>query len=84
MFNESDPILGPTGFLEEEDEEAPRGDGGSGDGTLEECLGLPPSSSPSHPSAADSVESSSFMLFKVCAAYHDTNIQKTDISGFGY
>ncbi|KAA8593596.1 hypothetical protein FQN60_009712, partial [Etheostoma spectabile] len=52
MFNESDPILGPptleTGFLE--DEEAQGGDrGGEEGGTLEECLGLPPSSSPSHP-----------------------------------
>ncbi|XP_077582608.1 chromodomain-helicase-DNA-binding protein 6 isoform X2 [Stigmatopora nigra] len=65
MFNASDPVLGPTGFLEEEeeeeegeeeedeDEEAPAGE----DATLEECLGLPPSSSPSHPSAG-------FMLFK--------------------
>lgn len=73
MFNESDPILGPstleTGFLEEEDEEAQGGDrGGEEGGTLEECLGLPPSSPPSHPSAGDSVEplSSSYMLFKVC------------------
>lgn len=72
MFNESDPILGPsaleTGFLEEDDEETQRGDGaGEEGGTLEECLGLPPSSSPSHPSAEDSVEplSSSYMLFKV-------------------
>lgn len=72
MFNESDPILGPstleTGFLEEEDEEAQGGDrGGEEGGTLEECLGLPPSSPPSHPSAGDSVEplSSSYMLFKV-------------------
>ena len=72
MFNESDPILGPsaleTGFLEEEDEETQAGDrGGEEGGTLEECLGLPPSSSPSHPSAGDSVEplSSSYMLFKV-------------------
>lgn len=72
MFNESDPILGPSaleaGFLEEEDEEAQGGDrGGEEGGTLEECLGLPPSSSPSHPSAEDSVEplSSSYMLFKV-------------------
>uniref|UniRef100_A0A667XWZ7 Chromodomain helicase DNA binding protein 6 n=1 Tax=Myripristis murdjan TaxID=586833 RepID=A0A667XWZ7_9TELE len=72
MFNEADPILGPptleTGFLEEEDEEAQGGDtGGEEGGTLEECLGLPPSSSPSHPSAGDSVEqlSSSYMLFKV-------------------
>lgn len=73
MFNESDPILGPstleTAFLEEEDEEAQGGDrGGEEGGTLEDCLGLPPSSSPSHPSAGDSVEplSSSYMLFKVC------------------
>lgn len=72
MFNESDPILGPsaleTGFLEEEDEEGQGGDrGGEEGGTLEECLGLPPPSSPSHPSAGDSVEplSSSYMLFKV-------------------
>lgn len=71
MFNESDPILGPaaleTGFLEEEDEEAQGGDRGEEGGTLEECLGLPPSSSPSHPSTGDSVEplSSSYMLFKV-------------------
>jgi len=70
MFNESDPILGPSaleaGFLEEEDEEA-QGGGGEAGGTLEECLGLPPSSSPSHPSAGDPVEplSSSYMLFKV-------------------
>lgn len=72
MFNESDPILGPStlerGFLEEEDEEAQGGDrGGEEGGTLEECLGLPPSSPPSHPSTGDSVEplSSSYMLFKV-------------------
>lgn len=72
MFNESDPILGPstleTGFLEEEDEEAQRADGaGEEGGTLEECLGLPPPSSPSHPSAGDPVEplSSTYMLFKV-------------------
>lgn len=71
MFNESDPILGPsaleTSFLEEE-EEAQGGDGaGEEGGTLEECLGLPPSSSPTHPSAEDSVEplASSYMLFKV-------------------
>lgn len=78
MFNESDPILGPstleTGFLEE-DEEAQRGDRGEEEGgTLEECLGLPPSSSPSHPSAGDSVEplTSTYMLFKVvfCILYH--------------
>lgn len=79
MFNESDPILGPstleTAFLEEEDEEAQGGDrGGEEGGTLEDCLGLPPSSSPSHPSAGDSVEplSSSYMLFKVCLDKHTT------------
>ncbi|XP_051932223.1 chromodomain-helicase-DNA-binding protein 6 isoform X3 [Hippocampus zosterae] len=80
MFNESDPILGPTGFLEEEDEEAPRGDGGSGDGTLEECLGLPPSSSPSHPSAADSVESSSFMLFKDIGVSEEAGVDQSDLA----
>lgn len=71
MFNESDPILGPSalepGFLEEEDEETQGADRGEEGGTLEECLGLPPSASPSHPSAGDSVEqlSSTYMLFKV-------------------
>lgn len=75
MFNESDPILGPsaleTGFLEEEEEEAQGEDrAGEEGGSLEECLGLPPSSPPSHPSTGDSVEplSSSYMLFKVCSA----------------
>lgn len=78
MFNESDPILGPsaleTGFLEEEDEEAQGRDReGEEGGTLEECLGLPPSS-PSHPSAGDSVEplSSSYMLFKVSLVQVET------------
>lgn len=73
MFNESDPILGPstleTDFLEEDSEEAQgRHRGEEEGGTLEECLGLPPSSPASHPSAGDSVEplSSSYMLFKVC------------------
>jgi len=72
MFNEADPILGPpaleTGFLEEEDEEAQGPDtGGEEGGTLEECLGLPPPSSSSHPSAEDAGEplSSSYLLFKV-------------------
>uniref|UniRef100_A0A8C3ABW6 Chromodomain helicase DNA binding protein 6 n=1 Tax=Cyclopterus lumpus TaxID=8103 RepID=A0A8C3ABW6_CYCLU len=78
MFNESDPILGPSaleaGFLEEEDEEAQGG--GEEGGTLEECLGLPPSSSPSHPSAGDPVEplSSSYMLFK------EPSADQTDLS----
>ncbi|XP_061542774.1 chromodomain-helicase-DNA-binding protein 6 isoform X3 [Phycodurus eques] len=81
MFNESDPILGPTGFLEEEDEEAPRGGGGGGgDGTLEECLGLPPSSSPSHPSAADSVESASFMLFKDIGVSEEAGVDQSDLA----
>lgn len=73
MFNESDPILGPssleTGFLEEDDEEDQGADRGVEEGpTLEDCFGLPPSSSPSHPSSGDSGEplSSSYMLFKVC------------------
>lgn len=72
MFNESDPILGPstleTDFLEEDNEDAQgRHRGEEEGGTLEECLGLPPSSPTSHP-AGDSVEplSSSYMLFKVC------------------
>lgn len=72
MFNESDPILGPstleTDFLEEDNEDAQRRHRGEEEGgTLEECLGLPPSSPASHP-AGDSVEplSSSYMLFKVC------------------
>lgn len=70
MFNEADPILGPStleaGFLEEEEAQG-GGAGGEEGATLEECLGLPPPSSPSHPSAGDPVEplSSSYMLFKV-------------------
>ncbi|XP_034534536.1 chromodomain-helicase-DNA-binding protein 6, partial [Notolabrus celidotus] len=87
MFNESDPILGPsaleTGFLEEEDEEAQGGDrGGEEGGTLEECLGLPPSSSPSHPSGGDSVEplSSSFMLFKDIGVSEEPSADQTDLS----
>ncbi|TDH13447.1 hypothetical protein EPR50_G00034810 [Perca flavescens] len=85
MFNESDPILGPptleTGFLE--DEEAQGGDrGGEEGGTLEECLGLPPSSSPSHPSAGDSVEplSSSYMLFKDIGVSEEPSADQTDLS----
>lgn len=72
MFNESDPILGPStleaDFLEEDNEDAQgRHRGEEEGGTLEECLGLPPSSPASHP-AGDSVGplSSSYMLFKVC------------------
>nr|XP_046240987.1 chromodomain-helicase-DNA-binding protein 6 isoform X2 [Scatophagus argus] len=87
MFNESDPILGPStleaGFLEEEDEEAQAGDrGGEEGGTLEECLGLPPSSSPSHPSAGDPVEplSSSYMLFKDIGVSEETSADQTDLS----
>ncbi|XP_041639683.1 chromodomain-helicase-DNA-binding protein 6 isoform X2 [Cheilinus undulatus] len=87
MFNESDPILGPstleTGFLEEEDEEAQGGDrGGEEGGTLEECLGLPPSSSPSHPSAGDAVEplSSSYMLFKDIGVSEEPSADQTDLS----
>ncbi|XP_035517364.1 chromodomain-helicase-DNA-binding protein 6 [Morone saxatilis] len=87
MFNESDPILGPstleTGFLEEEDEETQGGDrGGEEGGTLEECLGLPPSSSPSHPSAEDSVEplSSSYMLFKEIGVSEEPSADQTDLS----
>ncbi|XP_070759561.1 chromodomain-helicase-DNA-binding protein 6 [Enoplosus armatus] len=87
MFNESDPILGPStlepGFLEEEDEEAQGGDrGGEEGGTLEECLGLPPSSSPSHPSAGDSVEplSSSYMLFKDIGVSEEASADQTDLS----
>ncbi|XP_071351598.1 uncharacterized protein chd6 isoform X3 [Trachinotus anak] len=87
MFNESDPILGPsaleTGFLEEEDEEAQGGDrGGEEGGTLEECLGLPPSSSPSHPSAGDPVEplSSSYMLFKDIGVSEEPSADQTDLS----
>ncbi|XP_008406537.1 chromodomain-helicase-DNA-binding protein 6 isoform X3 [Poecilia reticulata] len=87
MFNESDPILGPaaleTGFLEEEDEEAQGGDrGGEEGGTLEECLGLPPSSSPSHPSTGDSVEplSSSYMLFKDIGVNEEASPDQTDLS----
>uniref|UniRef100_UPI0037E89DC5 chromodomain-helicase-DNA-binding protein 6 isoform X2 n=1 Tax=Semicossyphus pulcher TaxID=241346 RepID=UPI0037E89DC5 len=87
MFNESDPILGPstleTGFLEEEDEEAQGGDRRQEEGgTLEECLGLPPSSSPSHPSAGDSVEplSSSYMLFKDIGVSEEPSADQTDLS----
>ncbi|KAM3877683.1 chromodomain-helicase-DNA-binding protein 6 [Diretmus argenteus] len=87
MFNEADPILGPpaleTGFLEEEDEETQAGDaGGEEGGTLEECLGLPPSSSPSHPSAGDSVEplSSSYMLFKDIGVSEEPSADQTDLS----
>ncbi|XP_060926010.1 chromodomain-helicase-DNA-binding protein 6 [Limanda limanda] len=87
MFNESDPILGPSaleaGFLEEEDEETQAGDRGAEEGgTLEECLGLPPSSSPSHPSAGDSVEplSSSFMLFKDIGVSEEPSADQTDLS----
>ncbi|XP_029356969.1 chromodomain-helicase-DNA-binding protein 6 isoform X2 [Echeneis naucrates] len=87
MFNESDPILGPSalepGFLEEEDEEAQGGDrGGEEGGTLEECLGLPPSSSPSHPSAGDPVEplSSSYMLFKDIGVSEEPSADQTDLS----
>ncbi|KAM3622048.1 uncharacterized protein V6R79_019762 [Siganus canaliculatus] len=87
MFNESDPILGPStlepGFLEEEDEEAQGGDrAGEEGGTLEECLGLPPSSSPSHPSAGDSVEplSSSYMLFKDIGVSEEPSADQTDLS----
>ncbi|XP_034387984.1 chromodomain-helicase-DNA-binding protein 6 isoform X2 [Cyclopterus lumpus] len=84
MFNESDPILGPSaleaGFLEEEDEEAQGG--GEEGGTLEECLGLPPSSSPSHPSAGDPVEplSSSYMLFKDIGVTEEPSADQTDLS----
>ncbi|XP_029007835.1 chromodomain-helicase-DNA-binding protein 6 isoform X2 [Betta splendens] len=87
MFNESDPILGPsaleTGFLEEEDEEAQRADGaGEEGGTLEECLGLPPPSSPSHPSAGAEVEplSSSYMLFKDIGVSEEPSADQTDLS----
>ncbi|XP_024864605.1 chromodomain-helicase-DNA-binding protein 6, partial [Kryptolebias marmoratus] len=87
MFNESDPILGPsaleTGFLEEEDEEAQGGDrAGEEGGTLEECLGLPPSSPPSHPSTGDSVEplSSSYMLFKDIGVNEEASEDQTDLS----
>ncbi|XP_063765974.1 chromodomain-helicase-DNA-binding protein 6 isoform X2 [Eleginops maclovinus] len=87
MFNESDPILGPStlesGFLEEEDEEAQGVDRGAEEGgTLEECLGLPPSSSPSHPSAGDSVEplSSSYMLFKDIGVSEEPSADQTDLS----
>ncbi|KAM8914783.1 chromodomain-helicase-DNA-binding protein 6 isoform 2-T2 [Spinachia spinachia] len=87
MFNDSDPILGPStleaGFLEEEDEEAQGGDrGGEEGGTLEECLGLPPSSSPSHPSAGDPVEplSSSYMLFKDIGVSEEPSVDQTDLS----
>ncbi|XP_067442389.1 chromodomain-helicase-DNA-binding protein 6 isoform X1 [Thunnus thynnus] len=87
MFNESDPILGPStleaGFLEEEDEEAQGADRGAEEGgTLEECLGLPPSSSPSHPSAGDSVEplSSSYMLFKDIGVSEEASADQTDLS----
>ncbi|XP_068598106.1 chromodomain-helicase-DNA-binding protein 6 [Brachionichthys hirsutus] len=86
MFNESDPILGPpAGFLEDDDEEAReasiRGEEG---GTLEECLGLPPSSSssPSHPSAGDSVEplSSSYMFFKDIGVGEEAGTEQTVLS----
>nr|XP_040059145.1 LOW QUALITY PROTEIN: chromodomain-helicase-DNA-binding protein 6 [Gasterosteus aculeatus aculeatus] len=87
MFNDSDPILGPStlqaGFLEEEDEEAQGGDrGGEEGGTLEECLGLPPSSSPSHPSAGDPVEplSSSYMLFKDIGVSEEPSVDQTELS----
>ncbi|XP_028302100.1 chromodomain-helicase-DNA-binding protein 6 isoform X2 [Gouania willdenowi] len=87
MFNESDPILGPstleTGFLEEEEEEAQGADrDGEEGGTLEECLGLPPSSSPSHHSAGDSVEplSSSYILFKDIDVNEEPSADQTDLS----
>nr|XP_043879334.1 chromodomain-helicase-DNA-binding protein 6 isoform X2 [Solea senegalensis] len=87
MFNESDPILGPStleaGFLEEEDEEAQGGDRGREDGgILEDCLGLPPSSSPSHPSAGDPVEplSSSYILFKDIGVSEEPSADQTDLS----
>ncbi|XP_072237540.1 chromodomain-helicase-DNA-binding protein 6 isoform X2 [Leuresthes tenuis] len=87
MFNESDPILGPstleTGFLEEEDEEGQRGDrAGEEGGTLEECLGLPPSSPPSHPSTGDPVEplSSSYILFKDIGVNEEASADQTDLS----
>ncbi|XP_068451305.1 chromodomain-helicase-DNA-binding protein 6 isoform X2 [Clinocottus analis] len=86
MFNESDPILGPSaleaGFLEEEDEEAQGGRADEEGGTLEECLGLPPSSSPSHPSAGDPVEplSSSYMLFKDISVSEEPSADQTDLS----
>ncbi|XP_013870801.1 chromodomain-helicase-DNA-binding protein 6 isoform X2 [Austrofundulus limnaeus] len=86
MFNESDPILGPsgleTGFLEEEDEEAQGGErAGEEGGTLEECLGLPPSSPPSHPSTGDSVEplSSSYLLFKDIGVNEEASADQTDL-----
>ncbi|XP_061584201.1 chromodomain-helicase-DNA-binding protein 7-like [Cololabis saira] len=81
MFNESDPILGPPGlepgFLEEEDEETPGDRAG-----LEECLGLPPASPPSHPSSGDSVEplSSSYMLFKDIGVNEEASADHTDLS----
>ncbi|XP_056157872.1 chromodomain-helicase-DNA-binding protein 6 [Lampris incognitus] len=87
MFNEADPILGPpaleTGFLEEDDEETQGGDtGGEEGGTLEECLGLPPSSSPSHPSGGDPVEplSSSYMLFKDIGVSEEPSAHHSDLS----
>ncbi|XP_068171397.1 chromodomain-helicase-DNA-binding protein 6 isoform X2 [Antennarius striatus] len=86
MFNESDPILGPpTGFLEDEDEEAREASRRrEEEGTLEECLGLPPSpsSSPSHPSAGHSVEpmSSSYMFFKDIADCEEPSTDQTVLS----
>ncbi|XP_011611924.2 chromodomain-helicase-DNA-binding protein 6 isoform X6 [Takifugu rubripes] len=87
MFNESDPILGPstleTDFLEEDSEEAQgRHRGEEEGGTLEECLGLPPSSPASHPSAGDSVEplSSSYMLFKDISVSEEPSTDQTDLS----
>ncbi|KAM6927303.1 LOW QUALITY PROTEIN: chromodomain-helicase-DNA-binding protein 6 [Xenentodon cancila] len=87
MFNESDPILGPsgleTGFLEEEDDDTQGGDrAGEEGGSLEECLGLPPSSPPSHPSNGDSVEplSSSYMLFKDIGVNEEASADQTDLS----
>ncbi|XP_024124936.1 chromodomain-helicase-DNA-binding protein 6 isoform X4 [Oryzias melastigma] len=88
MFHESDSILGPstleTGFLEEEedDEDQGRNPAAEEGGSLEECLGLPPSSPPSHPSTGDSVEplSSTYILFKDIAVNEDANADQADLT----
>ncbi|XP_055078132.1 chromodomain-helicase-DNA-binding protein 6 isoform X2 [Periophthalmus magnuspinnatus] len=81
MFNESDPILGPSGlepgFLEEDEEDTRGADRAEEGGTLEECLGLPPSASPSHPSAGDA---STYMLFKDIGVTEEPSADQTDLS----
>ncbi|CAL9703990.1 unnamed protein product [Knipowitschia caucasica] len=81
MFNESDPILGPSGlepgFLEEDEEDTRGADRAEEGATLEECLGLPPSASPSHTSAGDA---STYMLFKDIGVTEEPSADQTDLS----